>query len=502
MAVTDGWPDPKTALPTQWKPIRKLFEALDERYAARAAAGGGTSSRVRRPEAFGPRMRPLYAALTHLRDAICTAAPSFIDMDKSGREAYGNDCWASFPVCYASTDPLKGDHSLAAMPAPWVYEHDKEQLRLYRSFLANCIWWLKKFRYVRAGGAYYAQYARASGGHYTRDIVDPFGGAGEHEESGDPIGTILANATVTRDVEIPCTRRNARTCRFTHRVSKRNDDWVVLYTDVTPEEARKMSDEELRGVVYSYRCIEDYDVSTGETIDVVQYSDMRVPNGTGIPAVLFLMPVPFDAPNRTIRREEYTAVEREESAVGSRWSTQGYFAQSIAASIISQSSSYTARSEEWIGGGFQETHREEDTHTAESADPDPVYHNTHQETITRWSVDGSEHDTETGELEENEQSNGLLSNTSNDFVRYDEDFDGFARFSVGVPMRVGIVQPRHSVRALPAVDVPWQPYVWDLTAFLPEKAIACEFDTREMTLEAQLDLIPYFDFNEGYGYKA
>ena len=98
-----------------------------------------------------------------LRDEVYTLAPNFINMDYP----YWEQGWASFPRMYSTTwhrdiqeeftqvnDFATSDHPIDTLPQNCT-SFDRPSLRLYRNYLKSLVYWLKKFRYIKAPHTWY-----------------------------------------------------------------------------------------------------------------------------------------------------------------------------------------------------------------------------------------------------------------------------------------------------------------------------------------------------------
>lgn len=95
-------------------------------------------------------LRSLYA----LRDMIARLAPCFIDLELLRRNRYRKP-YDEEDFRYSSEEVLAGlrnadgrrEHALAKLPLPYSSPLDEGSLQLVRTFLSDCLWWLKAFRY-------------------------------------------------------------------------------------------------------------------------------------------------------------------------------------------------------------------------------------------------------------------------------------------------------------------------------------------------------------------
>lgn len=124
-----------------------------------------------RASALGLRLSPVpfYHCATTLdrlkvlRDEVYTLAPNFINMDYP----YWEQGWASFPKMYSVTwqknlqrefikvnDLAMGGHPIDTLPQN-CSTFDQDSVQLYRTYLKNLVYWLEKFRYIKATKTWY-----------------------------------------------------------------------------------------------------------------------------------------------------------------------------------------------------------------------------------------------------------------------------------------------------------------------------------------------------------
>ena len=139
MAV--AWPDFAACGITAAAPLRAITDALRERQAASGALGfHSVGAFPLLGESFDatPDLRLLGAIREYLR----ALAPCFVRLDD---ESYSWYSWGNFPIPYSGDDLLRGDHSLARLPARGTPEGCAPALDVYRTFLANCAWWKRNW---------------------------------------------------------------------------------------------------------------------------------------------------------------------------------------------------------------------------------------------------------------------------------------------------------------------------------------------------------------------
>ena len=153
------WPDFSQATLTDARFIDALRFAFAERF---AAAGARDGFYVQYPwTGYWENATPDLDRPENLRLALRSLAPNFVRLED---ESYRWQTWSRFPIAYSGNDLMKGEHSLAILPAPGTPEGDSARLGDYRTFLENCAWWLRQFRYVDVGGqSYYTLRSTAKG---------------------------------------------------------------------------------------------------------------------------------------------------------------------------------------------------------------------------------------------------------------------------------------------------------------------------------------------------
>ena len=109
--------------------------------------GSGASERIRHYRNLHFNMEStLIDKVQFIRECILDLAPYFVDMDYP----YWNHCWATFPQFYSANQiNMDEEHNLNVLPT-YFCSFDQNTMDLYSKFLDNAIYWLRKFRYVRA----------------------------------------------------------------------------------------------------------------------------------------------------------------------------------------------------------------------------------------------------------------------------------------------------------------------------------------------------------------
>lgn len=94
---------------------------------------------------------PNVEKLKKIKSVIESLSSRFVNMDYP----YWEMNWQEFPQMY-SADYIARDeeHNLNILPA-YLSSFDDHTVAIYRNFLKNVVYWLKKFRYVRSAFSYY-----------------------------------------------------------------------------------------------------------------------------------------------------------------------------------------------------------------------------------------------------------------------------------------------------------------------------------------------------------
>ena len=173
------WPDWGAGFLNDEAPLAALAAAIEERAAAAGVGVPGLWSGTPAPTVL--------SRLAAIRTAIATLAPAFVDLDNPANAwAWGSHAPLSFQARPRGTTELpvssiyEGEHSLAAFsPGIGAPEAHEPTLAAYRKFLADCAWWLERFRYVDVGRSSY--YLRridedSDGNAATSDVQVPVRG--------------------------------------------------------------------------------------------------------------------------------------------------------------------------------------------------------------------------------------------------------------------------------------------------------------------------------------
>ena len=475
MALT--WPiDTEGVMPLSFDAVRLIEEALAERFVASGASRvTKTIDRCAGPGAPG---QPLLSRIVAIRDALCALAPCFVEW---GRDDYAWSHYAKFPRCYEAADLLRGEHSLAALPPFGAYEFDEDATELYRTFVANAVWWLRKFRYVVADESWWARRLTAGGVHVKRWSNDP-NGTPDDRETGDPLEVVLADPTRTSGKYTTTTRCRMRLYRSIYRY-----DAHFLATADDP-----ITGDSIHNIPVT---ITGYRRQEAERIDnAVYYCDLRVVNPTGIGADVKLVaktagnhPAQTDHLSRTdeVRTEWNPTRETSRRAPGGGGVRPRY----VIARIEDRFYTHDRVRNELVGGEYRMT--EEDFYSGKQNDFGTV-----RQIRQRWSEDGSEmvvDSDETTPVDWMSFSEGTLGS----YERTDHDpFDGFGDAAAPGVFATGSVDPHATARFLQEESSIPFPDCWDAVNQLPTQ----NTDEKNRVYEAYLDfdIVPVLDFGTHY----
>lgn len=465
MAV--GWPDFSQATITD----AATFDALKRAYAERcAAACAGTGHAVYHDaEYWGADATPDLDRLIQFRKAMMALAPKFVRLED---ERYAQKSWSNFPIAYAGADLMKGEHSLAVLPAPATPEGDSARLADYRTFLENCAWWLKRFRYVNvAPQSYYTRKSTARGSRSVRDS-DTWG----HEETGEPVGNYLA--------------RPEHEELSGRRVVRVSGTWMVSF-----DHAAQWAAED----VYYYRDKQwRYDtwVYEWEEVDAEAYSGMVVRNGSGLSGKLLLVPAYYHSyngafPTRNVERDLIETLipdPPDDDPI-----------DFIAGVCHYKTEHYDKHGNEWLQTYDQDFRGEQwwGEVTEYSAKVERNGHCVY--TTTKWSDDGTRSYTTQEEDDWEGWYNYTIHQSSECRIW---DFDGFGEWTLGETVEGGIVEPHGQAEPIPKIETIPKPDVWDLGQFDPDPVRIHPRDQwRTVYRQAYLRVVPILDFNQSYQHQ-
>lgn len=449
------WPDFSTATITDAAPIHALVRALAERL----AAVGETMPNALFPNDYDPSLSRLEA----LRSSLRSIASKFVRMD----DDYQWMSWAEFPRTFSSSDLMRGDHSLAILPARADPDADVVQLDVYRVFLANCAWWLRQFRYVDARSrSFFTRKATASGGIYITEYN------GVETRTGDEPDDVLDVPTILQqnnDADV--------------------DMVVYLHREIVVRE----------DVYYSSGWSNDAWKSQERSIEATVYSGLVVRNYSGLDARLLLVPcfhyerysTPFDG--YELMTESLTFIDTL-----------------IPASMIVQDDDKFAGKFRMIDTVSYRHGIDWKEHSREAKDGDQHWVETNGSwscvldsdtttTTTAWSRDGSRSHAE----EESTHGTGGHFYSVQEYADTSmRIFDGFGEYSLGVVVDCGTVAAHDRVVAIEERDDMPTPDVWDLSGFRKWRPDLHPRDHRNsVTCRSNLRIVPILDYNGSYLYR-
>ena len=457
------WPDFSQATLTDARFLDALRFAFAERF---AAAGARDGFYVQYPwTGYWEDATPDLDRPENLRLALRSLAPNFVRLED---ESYRWQTWSRFPIAYSGNDLMKGEHSLAILPAPGTPEGDSARLEDYRTFLENCAWWLKQFRYVDVGGqSYYTLRSTARGSINIRDM-DYWG----HDEWGDEPETVMASPE-TRRVDQPATGYMIRNY---HADSDRwEDDFYGRDTGWKYDIGH-----------YQYRSVE-----------ATSYSGLVVRNFSGLPGSLILVPCYTHASRGTYPERRIETDFIESVMPTSCFDDDG---DRMAETVLD-----TETREERHGDAWLETYRsvfggrqwfEPLTETSAAV----RHEGTWSKTKTNWSLDGSRRLDETESGESTDWYNYTIWERSTTYI---DEFDGFGEWTLGVPVAGGVVPAHDRLVAIPErTEIPF-PDVWNLTGFRRWRLGLHPRDRDDSVhYTAYLRIAPILDFNSSYLYQG
>ncbi len=458
------WPDFTQACATDEAPYRFLVDALAERYAAASAATGrGIGFPV---SSDSTRPAPLLSRLESLRENLRSIAPSFVRLEDP---SYRLRSWSGFPAAYSGTDLMKGEHSLALLPAPGSPERDPEALRIYRDFLGNCAWWLGRFRYVDVSErSYYTRRSKASG---EIDIGDSeYWG---HSESGvepadamrSPTHEAVAESAASSDLAIRCV----------HVSNDRYDDFFDSETGTWRQDVER----------HQHR-----------SVSATAYSGLVVRNFSGLAGTLVLMPCFDRIGSRRSHPERSVSVDRITSLIDT-------FPTHPNGDKFAGDYNTVETEEERHGDRWLETYRRAvDCRQWNKVVDDSTWRVMHEgtetETTTVWSLDGSRSHSETESSEDTGTNYTVWENTETRI----EDFDGFGEWTEGAPVERGAVPAHGRVVAIPERSSIPLPDLWDLEPLRKWRhGVHPRYVSDGVAVTTLLRIVPVLDFNASYQHQ-
>ena len=455
------WPDFTQATITD----AETFDALKRAYAERCAAASAGAGHAVPDDAeyWGADVTPDLDRLVSLRNAIRSLAPKFVRLED---ERYRWKSWVNFPIAYTGADLMKGEHSLAILPAPGTPEGDPARLADYRRFLANCAWWLRQFRYVDVTGqSFYTRESSASG---SRSVSDSENWG--HQESGEPMESYLAAATHT---DLPS--RSVVTPRWPMAVFTHKAQWAA-------------EDVYFHDEGWQY----DYWVYEWESISAEFRSGLVVRNHSGLDGRLMLVAGYYPFSSYWLLPTRHYETEVLETLIPD--ATSGKIYGYYAGKVRFGESWLQLRDSRWLPNSetvFDGEQYWEDDRIARSGLA--IYVN------TKWSDDGlRSFPTET----EDEWDSWYDYTTMETYNVYRTEFDGFGNWELGTPVDKGIVPAHGRIEAVPKSDEIPKPADWDLKPW--DRAAARKHPRdqwRTVENRSVIRLIPILDFNSSYLYQ-
>lgn len=466
MAV--AWADFTQATITEAKYYDALKAALAERCAAACA---GTGYCVFFPdEDQWCDATPDLTRLALLRQALRDLAPKFVRLED---ERYAWQAWSRFPIAYAAADLMKGEHSLAILPAPGTPEANGALLEVYRTFLGNCAWWLRRFRYVDVSRQSF--YTRRSTARGSIDVEDyHINGKPRHSESGAEPETFMADPVH----ESTGTRRPPDATGETIRCAHSDNDHYGDHFD------------QAEGV-WRY----DYSRTQYRSVSATAYSGLVVRNGSGLEGRLLLVPCYSQSSRGT-----HPTWRVDNDFIDSVMPTSGFDDGDRMAETVT----YVQTDREKHGGDWLETYgsvfRGRQWYERIGEHSTAIRHEgTYERTSTTWSLDGSRSHAETETEESTDWYNYTILERTELSIH---DFDGFGQWSLGEPVEKGAVPAHGRAVAIPEADSIPLPDEWNLA---PYRQWRRELHPRDrddnVSHTAVLRIAPVLDFNPSYQYQ-
>ena len=463
------WPDFTQATITEARCYDALKAALAERCAA-ACAGTGYSIFFPCDDQWDDAT-PDLTRLTRLRQALHNLAPKFVRLED---ERYAWQAWSRFPIAYAAADLMKGEHSLAILPAPGTPEAHRVLLDVYRTFLENCAWWLRQFRYVDVSRqSFYTRRSTARGSIYVEDyhvFDEP-----RHEESGAEPETFMA----APEHERIGSRSPPDATRETIRCSHSDDD---RYEDSFLGRAKGWRYDYER---YQYR-----------SVDATALSGLVVRNGSGLDGRLLLVPCYSQS-----SRGNHPEWRVENDFIDSVMPTSGFDddGDRMAETVTDVQSVREKHGGDWLET-YGSVFRGRQWYERISESSIAIRHEgTYERTSTNWSLDGSRSHVET-------ETGG-----STDWYNYTiwertelriQDFDGFGEWTLGEPVEKGVVPTHGRMVAIPEADSIPLPDEWNLVPYRQWRQGLHPRDRDDnVSHTAILRIAPILDFNPSYQYQ-
>ena len=464
LAEPADWPDFSSATITEASPINALWRAIAERC---AVAHADFSLGV---DYGASRYDPALQRLIGIRATLCSIASNFVRLYD---DSYQWMSWAEFPKTYSANDLLTGEHSLAVIPPRAAPDANAEQLSMYRTFLANCAWWIRQFRYVDASDtSYFTRKATASGSVSIRD----FNGSGVHDRSGSEPELILESPAITQadasDKWPLVNRVRSRLCMFSY-----------LHED----------EESYEDSLASGSWINDDSRQQYRAIDATAYSGLVVRNFSGLDARLLLVSCYQGGKSYPMCTENLTYIDTLIPATG----PDGAIPE-MAGIWQHVESVKDLHGSEWRER--LKVQVDHDQHwRVDGGDLIVAQDNTRLRTEKTWSLDGSRCHAVSSSLQ---SSGGYNYTKSDDTETRLYIFDGFGEFELGAVVAAGVVPAHGRIVALEERNDMPVPDIWDLTQYRKWRRAHPRSTIDRVVCRSFLRITPILDYNSSYLYRG
>lgn len=463
-----AWPIPTSSvLPLSFEVFRLLSDAVNERIAAVQhtdddATLGVAYGCVDIPET--PCI-PALSFLTNLRKVLLLLAPRYVDF---GREDYSWQDYLTFPRYFTAADLLSGEHSLAALPPPGAYEFDEDATEIYRTFVENAVWWIRRFRYAVAERSFYAK--RLDGGsHWSRESTKiPFETPTSTSTGTVPFYGNSVNPSVVTSSDGHWDYSSTQTVHAIQSKLNRSPYLYITYDETIDENS-------------NYQLVKwnDYRTDDDEILSLTCYRDLNVTNYA-----------PFDADVLLVARMplEYYSLKALELSHSpsfeplSEHRRRYYFAEL---------SDYTTRGESTMNGKFGGVEKP----TREYSDYGSKNSRTVRIIEKRWSPDGAECivvSDSTGPA-----SSGFGSESEFEYVRFFGQGFGstpgvIARSSVGANQTIKMLEEEESIR------LPFEPNEISQVFSLADDTHPWFYAS--LDVKGVMSIVPILDFHDSFRY--
>ena len=461
------WPDFSEASITDAAPLDALGVAVAERAAAASAGTGSHVTTDFPPASYSSD--PVLSRLVALRNALRALAPRFVRLED---DRYKWEAWSRFPIAYSGDNLMKGEHSLAVLPMPGAPERSAESLEIYRTFLANCAWWIEQFRYVNVSDRSYFTRESTTNETWSYSLWPD----GSETTSGTEPEDAMANPS---HEDIASRGRTP---------SNRN------MIDVDHTEFERFVDSFSRDNGWQ----EDTEHYITRKVVATSYSGLVVRNFSGLAGELLIVPCYTKASSRPAKSFPQCEIDCE-------------FVDDIMPDDLDEDDGYRiAKDIRWVQAtafkhrdDWLETYRQTDLvhQWLERTSPTTVelkHEGTTTKTTTVWSLDGERNISTT----ETEGCDGYGRSLQELTEKHIFDFDGCGVWTLGVPVSFGSVSAHDRIVAISEKDrIPF-PDVWDLEGFRQwRKTLHPRDRIDEVQYTAALRVVPVLDFNASYLYQ-